>query len=127
MDPITTWLEAHPVTTTIIVALIAAIPAIVALGVPAWRYVSDHRQTHRQQRFENYHRLIAELVAGRPEQTMPKLDSQIAIVFELRNYAEYRDLSQRLLQGLQSDWPESKKNARLHYEIRLTLKALSKK
>ncbi len=127
MDFVATWLETHPVSATIIVALIAAIPAILALGVPAWRYVSDHRESHRQKRFENYHQLVAELVAGRPGQAAPKLDSQIAIVFELRNYPEYRDLSQRLLQGLQNDWPESKENARLHDEMRLTQSALSKK
>jgi hypothetical protein len=127
MDPVILWFEAHPVSTTVIVALIAAIPALLAIGVPAWRYVSDHQQAHKQQRFENYHRLIAELVEGRPGQEKPRLDSQIAIVFELRNYPEYRDLSRRLLQGLQATWPETEQNGRLHQEMGLTLQSLARR
>ena len=118
------WLEEHPVTATLFVAFIAAIPALIAVAVSAWRFASDHRQAHRQQRFENYHRLINELVQGREGQKHPKLDSQIAIIFELRNYKEYGDLTRRLIDGLRSTWPETNQNSRLHLEMRLTEAAL---
>jgi len=117
------WFETHPVTATLVVASLAAAPALIS----AWRYASDLRQSHRQQRFENYHRLINELVAGRKGQKTPKLDSQIAVVFELRNYPEYRELSERLLNGLKNFWPDNAKNNRLHDEINITLRKLTKK
>ena len=124
---IVNWFENHTVTATIVVASIAAIPALISLAISVWRYTSDHRASHRQQRFENYHRLIHELVEGQENQKLPRLDSQIAIIFELRNYPEYRELSERILNGLKSFWPENIKNQRLHEEIRLTLLKLTKK
>ena len=120
------WFENHPVTATIVVAAIAVIPVLISLTISAWRYTTDHRASHRQQRFENYHRLIHELVEGR-DQKIPRLDSQIAIVFELRNYPEYRELSERLLNGLKASWPENVKTQRLHEEICLTLHKLTRK
>ena len=111
----------------VIVALIGTIPPLIFLIFSSWRYVSDRRSQLRQQRFENYHSLVSDLVEGKKGQQAPRLDSQIAVVYELRNYREYREVSIRILEGLKSVWSDEPKNARLIAEIDYTLERLRKK
>ena len=65
----------------------------------AIEYVRKARSERIQTRFENYHRLVAELVDG-PEDHPLRLDRQLAIVFELQNYPEYREPTLRILEHL---------------------------
>lgn len=127
---IVSWFESSPVSATIIVALVAAlvaaVPPLIGLIVSTWRYTMDRRTQLRQQRFENFHRLISDLVEGREGQKVPRLDSQIAVVFELRNYPEYREVSRRILKGLKASWSDNSSNARLIEELDYTLEALQK-
>ena len=108
----------------VIVALIGTIPPLIFLIFSSWRYVLDRRSQLRQQRFENYHSLVSDLVEGKKGQKVPRLDSQIAVVYELRNYREYREVSIRILEGLKSVWSDNPKNARLIAEIDYTLERL---
>jgi hypothetical protein len=59
-----------------------------------------------------------------------KLDRQIAVVFELRNFKEYFPVTLRILKGLRNDWqdygPESKRN-RLLQEIDESIKFIEPK
>lgn len=56
-----------------------------------------------------------------------KLDSQVAIVFELQlpRFRRYRPLTVRILKGLNKEW-KSKTHQRLLTEIELTTKAIKK-
>ena len=80
--------------------LLAALPFLWA----GWRYLSQKRQELRSQRFEVYHKLLKELVVGDSAGTY--LDRQIAIIFELRRFTEYHEVTLRILQGLRDTWGE---------------------
>lgn len=76
---------------------VASLPFLWA----AVEYVRKARAERIQTRFENYHRLIAELVDA-PEDRPLRLDRQLAIVFELQNYPEYRQPTIRILEHLRA-------------------------
>lgn len=79
----------------------------------------------KDRRFNNYHRLIKELVDGETPDAVLRLDRQIAILFELRNYPSYYEVSERILIGLQeAGWNQHSK--RLGKEINLTLEYIRK-
>lgn len=102
-------------------------PAITATsviigGVWAFKKFSEHL---KDKRFNNYHRLIKELVDGETPDAILRLDRQIAILFELRNYSSYYEVSERILIGLQeAGW--NKHSERLAKEIDLTLEYIRK-
>ncbi len=97
----------------------AAISIILAAPVGIWA-VYKFQKHLRDQRFTTYHDLLDQLVN---EQRYPdrhiKLDRQVAIIFELRNFPEYFEVSKRILKGLKEDWSEG--NKRAIEEINLTL------
>ena len=86
--------------------------------------VLKFREYLKDKRFKTYHELIDELV---DEQRHPdkkiKLDRQIAIIFELRNFPSYYPVSKRILTGLKDLWKESQPRA--VQEIDLTLEFIS--
>lgn len=69
-------------------------------------------------RFNNYHRIIGELVGEFSEKKL-KLDKQVVIIYELRSFYKYYPVSRRILNDLKENWAENK---RLIEEIDLTLK-----
>ena len=109
------------------ISLFIAAVSLGALAFSGVRYALDRSRQLRQQRFENYHSLLSDLVEGRKGQTVPRLDSQVAVVYELRNYREYREVSIRILKGLKTFWSDNPKNARLIKEIDYTLEKLRRK
>jgi len=73
----------------------------------------------KSRQFEVYHRLIKELVE--PNGTI-LVDRQCAVVFKLRRFKHYRELSARILGGLREDWKDDPRfHPRLKNEINLTL------
>ena len=84
----------------VISALGVTIPPLIGLIVYSLLYTKARRNQLRQQRFENYHKLVSWLVEGREDQKVIRLDSQIAVAYELRNYREYKEVSIRILKGL---------------------------
>lgn len=78
------------------------------------------REYLKDKRFKTYHELIDELVnEQRNPDRVIKLDRQIAIVYELRNFSNYYPLSIRILNGLKNNWKEKQ---RIIKEIDLSLK-----
>jgi hypothetical protein len=76
------------------------------------------REYLKDKRFKTYHELIDELVnEQRNPDRVIKLDRQIAIVFELRNFSNYYPLSIRILSDLKDTWD----NPRIIKEIDLSL------
>jgi hypothetical protein len=90
--------------TAVISALGVTIPPLIVLIVNSVRYTMARRNRVRQQRFLNYHKLVSWLVEGREDQEVIRLDSQIAVAYELRNYREYKEVSIRILEGLRERW-----------------------
>ena len=78
----------------------------------------------KSRQFEVYHRLIKELVE--PGDKANYIDRQCAVVFELRHFKRYRELTARILKGLREDWKDDPTfRPRLKNEIDLTLRYLN--
>ena len=89
-----------------------------------WQFFDVRRRDFRNKEFEIYHRLIKELVQPDKDAGM-LLDRQVVIVFELRHFERYREVSARILKGLKEHWgADSTKNRRLIEEIDLTMSYL---
>jgi len=71
-------------------------------GIPllwgSWAYITIKNAEKKQRRFETYHRLIKEMVEGDGDKG-PYVDRQLAVVYELKNYREYRGASIKILTG----------------------------
>jgi hypothetical protein len=103
---------------------LTVVVAILGVAVPAWQFFLVKRSENRRHAFETYHRLIDDLVGANGT---AKLDRQIAIIFELRNYLHYYEVSLRILKGLRDEWKGPEKNKRLIEEMNLTIIYLESK
>jgi len=108
----------------IIIPIVGLVVSLAVVAFSIYRYLKSRSAEIKQERFKNYHNLIDELVEGRQGRG-PRIDNQIAIVYELRNYREYREVSIRILEGLKHIW-EKPKNERLLNEILISLSKLKK-
>ena len=71
------------------------------------------------------------MLAGRQRIDQPmRLDRQIAVIFELRNFKEYFPVTLRILRGLKESWadygPKEKRN-RLHEELDESISYIERK
>ncbi|SMO40381.1 hypothetical protein SAMN06265350_101565 [Solitalea koreensis] len=103
-----------------IIQLIGIAIAFLALYIPFINYVIGLRKKNEDNRFAIYHKLIEEFAGA---DKAPKLDRQIAIVFELGRFPEYYPVSRRIL----VDWKalylnkSNRDHKRLEKEIDLTI------
>ncbi len=58
--------------------------AFIAAFIPCIQYVITKRSEDRKHTFEAYHRMIGDLV----DPPTPRLDRQLAVVYELRNFKD---------------------------------------
>lgn len=100
--------------------LISIIPVIVTV----LRNLKLREKELKHERFKIYHDLIRQLVEPNA-QGNSYIDRQIAIAYELRNFDEYRELTDRIFRGLVDSWSKNPNNERLVREITLTLDHLS--
>ena len=98
--------------------------AAVAFTWSVWKFFDVRQRDFKNREFETYHRLIKELV--QPDKDVGIfLERQIAIVFELRHFERYSEVSVRLLKGLKELWgADVAKHKRVLEEIDLTLNHL---
>jgi hypothetical protein len=127
LKDIVTWANTNAGILGIVVAIfLAIIPAI-------WSFIRYLNLKNRQlqfERFKIYHQLIKDLV--KPEATGDSmiLDRQIAIVFELRHFPDYFELTLRILQGLKRHWSTGTGHLqfkRLLDEMKRTIKFVQKR
>ena len=110
-------------------AVLSILGAAVTFGWSIIQFILTRRKDQQAREFETYHRLIRELVAPDPDTKELWLDRQIAIVFELRHFPRYYEVTMRILGGLQEKWqsdPESKW-PRLINEVDLTVTYIQKR
>jgi hypothetical protein len=109
--------------------LLTAIGVTITGATLLWQVVQfflNKNTEAKSRQFEIYHRLIKELVEP-AEKGATYIDRQCAVVFELRRFRRYRELTTRILEGLRHDWKDdSKFHPRLKHEINLTLDHLKK-
>lgn len=113
MKNIFNLLENYSSTITIIITVLGGIWAIIKF-----------REYLKDKRFKTYHELIDELVneTRNPDKVI-KLDRQIAIIFELRNFIDYYPVTKRILTDLKDLWKEQPRAIK---EIEITLNFISK-
>jgi hypothetical protein len=104
----------------IIALIVATVPGVTLLWQMV-QFLSNKNTEAKNRQFETYHRLIKELVE--PSDKGPLyVDRQCAVVFELRRFKPYRQLTVRTLEGLREDWKDHPNfHHRLDDEITLTL------
>jgi hypothetical protein len=110
------WITQNATALGVIIALLAA-------SFPSIQYVLTKKSEDRKHTFETYHRLIDDLVGASGK---PKLDRQIAIIFELKNFKAYYPVSLRILEGLKTTWSNPDIEPRLVNELNLTIAYLRK-
>ncbi|MCK4357414.1 MAG: hypothetical protein KAW92_01480 [Candidatus Cloacimonetes bacterium] len=125
LKDIVTWANTNAGILSIIVAiLLVIIPFIWSF----FRYLNLKNRELKFECFKVYHQLIKDLVQPEAEGKSMMLDRQIAIVFELRNFPNYYELTLRTLQGLKRGWSTgSTERNRLLDEMALTIKHIKKK
>jgi len=100
----------------------------VTAGTLIWSIIQfswNKNSEAKSKQFDVYHRLIKELVEP-GEKGSIYIDRQCAVVFELRHFKRYRELTVRILSGLRTDWANNPLVLpRLKTEIDLTLKYLN--
>lgn len=101
--------------------------AVVAASFGAIKYFWDKRDDRRKQDFTEYHKLIKELVDVSEEGAAPKLNRQLACIYELRNYPRYFDHTLTNLGNLFEQWTKKGAAQALLDEINLTLTYIRKK
>ncbi|ESW44912.1 hypothetical protein D022_1572 [Vibrio parahaemolyticus 12310] len=108
------------------IALATFLLSVVTFAFSAYRFVTTRRDAQLQIDFENYHRLIAQLVGSQRDTDTMKMDTQVAIVYELCRFKRYKPVTVRILQGLKDEWSNNdNKNERLINELDLAIKKLS--
>ena len=94
----------------------------------AIQFILVRRKEQQAHEFQAFHRLIKELVSPDEINKFIWIDRQMAVVFELRHFNRYYDVTVRRLSGLREKWcadPEFRWT-RLIEEIDLTLEHIRK-
>jgi hypothetical protein len=102
---------------------LGTIVTLLAVLFPSVQYVLTKKSEDKKHTFAAYHKLIGDLV----DTPNPKLDRQIAIIFELRNFKDYFPVSIRLLEGIKEDWINQEIKPRIFKEIDLTVNYMKNK
>lgn len=109
----------------------SALLPVVAVLWPIIQYVDSRKKELNLKEFENYHRMIKDIV--QPEITttgneMIYVDRQPEIIFELRHFKRNNAFSYRTLIGLRDNWMKnSNQYPRLMDELDLTVEYLKNK
>ncbi|MFM7024424.1 MAG: hypothetical protein ACKOXB_15760 [Flavobacteriales bacterium] len=82
--------------------IISVVITVGGFMFSVFQYFATKRQEQNHKEFENYHRLIKELV--QPEEQGLYLDRQTTILYELRYFKRYYPISYRTVVGLKEKW-----------------------
>jgi len=119
------WISTNIVAIGVFIAIATFLVSFASLCFSAYRFVTTKRDAQLQIDFENYHKLIAQLVGSQRDTETMKLDSQVAIVYELQRFHRYRTVTVRILDGLRSEWSNSgNNNSRLIKEMDIAIAKL---
>lgn len=93
----------------------------------AFKYFDTRKRDQDIKEFENYHKLIKELVQPEDEKERMYVDRQTAILYELRNFKRYYPFSYRTLVSLRTKWEKVPNQfPRLLEELNLAINFLEK-
>lgn len=103
---------------------IAIIISFFAVVLPLWQFLGSKRDEQRQIQFLNYHDKILKKLANLKQEE--SVDAQVAVIYEMRNYFKYYDLSKRRLIALYEKWKKEKADPTILEEIKLTIEYIDK-
>ncbi len=107
---------------------ISAFGAMLAFIFGVYKFQADRRTALFWKEFEVYHKLVKELVEPPSEVGGLYVDSQAAIMFEMRNFKRYYPYTFRMLKGLHEKWAAVPNQfPRLLNELELTIEYIEKK
>ena len=69
-----------------------------------YQYIDTKKREQNLKEFENYHKLIRELVQPEAKGEGLYVDRQTSIMYELRHFKRYYPISHRTLIGLREKW-----------------------
>lgn len=92
----------------------AFVAPLVALAFSAHRWLAIREAELKAERFQTYHRLVHNISVGVSEHGQMKLASQLAYIFELRNFPEYSSLTEKVLSLLRKEWGERENKDKKH-------------
>jgi hypothetical protein len=88
-----------------ITTIAAFFVTLVSIAFSAKRYLDIREKDQESERFAIYHRLLKIISTGYEEkQNDLKLASQLAYIYELRNFPEYTELTRPTLNRLRGQW-----------------------
>ena len=90
--------------------IIGSVSVLVVAIFSFFQYKSKDKKDKEKREFETYHDLIIELVVPqyKYKDQMPKVAERLAvIVYELRNYEKYAEISVKVLEQLKSKEQEN--------------------
>ena len=93
----------------------------------AYQYFDVRKREQDLKEFENYHKLIKELVMPDENTQATRIDRQTAIIYELKFFPRYYEFSNRTLKWLKEKWNYDNQFPRLIEEINLTIEFLNRK
>jgi hypothetical protein len=88
-----TWLTSNA-------AALSIIGAAVTLAWSAIQFILVRRREQQTHEFEAFHRLIKELVSPDPATNRVQVERSIAVLFELRHFPRYYEVTTRILEAL---------------------------
>lgn len=92
----------------------AFVVPLVTLVFSAHRWLAIREAKLKAERFQTYHRLVHSISVGASEHGSMKLTSQLAYIFEIRNFPEYSQLTERVLSLLRKEWGEREDGDKKH-------------
>ncbi|MBS1917336.1 MAG: hypothetical protein JST87_13745 [Bacteroidetes bacterium] len=88
-----------------IASIITSITGIIAFIWAVYKYLDTRKREQNLKEFENYHKLIKELVQHEDmEKEYMFVDRQTAIIYELRHFKRYYPFSYRTIISLKEKW-----------------------
>lgn len=119
-----------------LLTIVGIVVAIITFIIPIYKYLFDRKLQLQDARFKIYHGLIRNLVepdfqddiiegGNTPNlqhiENGKKVDRMVAIIFELRNFPEYFEVTERILNGLKLQWENDPCNRPIIKEMQYTL------
>ena len=92
-----TWLTSHA-------AALGVLGAAITFVWSAIQFILVRRKEQQAHEFEAFHRLIKELVSPSHDTQVIWIDRQMAVLFELRHFPRYYEVTIRILNGLREKW-----------------------
>jgi len=106
--------------------IISVVAGLATFLWTVYQYRDSRRRDQDLKEFENFHKLIKELV--QPQEGVLYVDRQTAILFELRHFKRYYSFSYRTLIGLKEKWEKVPDQfPRLLEELNMTIDFLNNK